>query len=47
MTKFISAVNNVWYHDDELAKMCSNLVESCAGAFVFENCHIRFQLFHI
>ena len=28
MTKLISAVNRVWYYDDELANMCSTLVES-------------------
>ncbi|KAG1693198.1 Rho GTPase-activating protein 26 [Nymphon striatum] len=28
MTKLISAGIRAWYHDEELAKMCSNLVES-------------------
>ena len=28
MQKMISAVIKVWYHDEELAEMCSNLVES-------------------
>lgn len=28
MQKLISAVIKVWYHDEELAEMCSNLVES-------------------
>ncbi|KAG1664759.1 Flotillin-1 [Nymphon striatum] len=28
MTKLISAVIRAWYHDEELAKMCSTLVES-------------------
>ena len=27
MQKMISAVIKVWYHDEELAEMCSNLVE--------------------
>ena len=28
----ISAVIKVWYHDEELAEMCSNLVEASENA---------------
>jgi transposase len=28
MTKLISAVIRTWYHDEQVTKMCSNLVES-------------------
>ena len=51
MAKLISAVIRTWYHDEQVTKMCSTLVESVPNRVQMlvkaKGGHISYKLYHI